>query len=75
MASRYSKKVFPQTIRLIRPAATDIWVTFKQYDNIDNLAQKYYGDATLGWIIMCANPDYFIEFLVPCSSVSFDMAA
>jgi hypothetical protein len=33
-------------------------------DRIDILAQKFYGDQTLGWVIMCANPQYFHEWEV-----------
>ena len=65
MASRYSKRTFIQPIRTISRANTDITYIFKQFDNIDTLADHYYHDVTLGWIIMCANPIYFNEFQIP----------
>jgi len=68
MASRYNKYTFIQPTRTISPAMSDIIVTFGQFDNVDNLAQRYYGDSTLGWIIMCANPDHFLEFEIPADA-------
>lgn len=65
MSSRYSKFPQIQPIRRIEPAITDDVVTINQFDNIDALAYRYYGDATMGWVIMCANPDYAMEFLIP----------
>ena len=62
MASRYSKRTFIQPIRTISRANTDITYIFKQFDNIDTLADHYYHDVTLGWIIMCANPIYKHEW-------------
>ena len=69
MASRYSKFSFIQPKRSIAPAGTDILYTFKKNDNVDNLAQKYYEDPTLGWIIMCANPDHLMEFQIPIGAI------
>jgi phage tail protein X len=60
--SRYSKYPHIQPKRKIPIAISDVTHTFTQFDTVDKLAYKYYGDATLGWIIMCANPDYFHEF-------------
>ena len=65
MATRYSKWSFIQPTRKINHAITDITHTLKLGENIDELATKYYKDATLGWIIMCANPNFFMEFMVP----------
>jgi hypothetical protein len=65
MASRYSKWPFIQPIRKINPALTDIPHILKLGENIDELANKYYQDATLGWVIMCGNPEYDMEFKVP----------
>lgn len=61
-ASRYSKKTFIQPIRKIAPSQLDIMYTMKAFDTIDNLAAEHYKDPNLSWIIMCANPDYFMEF-------------
>lgn len=68
MIDRYDTSVgsgFPQPIRKIIPAYTDIMHPFKMGQRIDNLAYKYYSDATLGWIIMCANPQYDNELEIP----------
>jgi hypothetical protein len=65
MATRYSKSTHIQPIRKIEPAITDIPHPFKEFETIDQLAGKYYGDWTLGWVIMVANPQYFDEFSVP----------
>jgi len=68
MASRYTKYQHIQPIRKISPAITDIPHTFKEFETIDQLAGKYYDDMTLGWIIMLANPQYVMEFLVPAGA-------
>ena len=65
MATRYSRSLHIQPIRKIDPAITDIPHPFKEFETVDQLAEKYYGDITLGWIIMCANPQYFDEFSIP----------
>lgn len=62
MINRYDIGIgFPQPIRKILPASTDVSHEFKMGERIDNLAQKYYNDTTLGWIIMCGNPEYYNE--------------
>ena len=66
MINRYDiSSDFPQPIRKILPAATDILHPFKMGERIDNLAEKYYNDPTLGWIIMCGNPIYDNELDIP----------
>ena len=62
MASRYSKRNFIQPTRKISLANTDVPHKFNQFDNVDSLAEKWYGDVTLGWVIMCGNPQYGFEF-------------
>lgn len=64
MASRYTKKNFIQPMRKISYASSDLPYVFKQFDNIDTLADKYYHDVTLGWVIMCANPQYNFEWQI-----------
>lgn len=59
---RYSKFPFIQPIRSISPATTDKIHTFTSIDTLDNLADEYYDDPTLSWVIMCANPDFSLEF-------------
>ena len=62
MSSRYNQSIFIQTKRVINPAQTDVVHTMTTYDNLDNLANKWYDDPTLSWVIMCANPQYSLEF-------------
>ena len=65
MASRYSKYKHIQPTRLIKVSPNDIIRVFKNYDNLDTWAQEYYGDSTMSWVIMCANPIYNMEFQIP----------
>lgn len=67
--NRYSKYSHIQPIRKISLAITDIDHTLKEFETIDQLAQKYYNDPTLEWVIMCANPDYFLSFAIPAGTV------
>lgn len=60
--NRYAKRTFIQPVRRIQIRITDIEHTMSQFDNVDMLAYKYYSDATLGWIIMCGNPEQTNEF-------------
>lgn len=62
MSSRYSFSIQIQPVRLIPLSVTDDYVTFGHQDRIDKLAYQYYNDATMGWVIMAANPTYFHEF-------------
>lgn len=63
--SRYSKRPFIQPVRKINSASSDILHEYKSPENIDNLAYKYYGNATYGWVIMLANREYPFEFAIP----------
>lgn len=56
---------FPQPVRKIIPAFTDVLHTLKMGERLDNLAYKYYQDPLLSWIIMCANPQWDNEFEIP----------
>jgi len=64
MVNRYSFSVQIQPIRQIPVSITDIYHDFTMQDTIDKLAFKFYGDVKLGWIIMCANPQYYHELEV-----------
>jgi len=66
---RYTKWPFIQPIRKIKVASTDEFITWKNTNSIDNLADEYYGDITLGWVIMCANPDFWIEADIPVGAI------
>ena len=59
---------FPQPVRKIQPASTDIIHTLKMGERLDNLAEKYYNDCTISFIIMCGNPQYDNELEIPFGS-------
>ena len=42
---------------IIPQSADDIWVETEWGDRLDNLANRFYGDVTLYWIISIANPN------------------
>ncbi len=65
MPSRYNKTPFIQPVRRILPAITDITHVLKRGENIDELANRYYSDPTLAWVIMCGNPIYSFEWQIP----------
>lgn len=66
MSTRYIINTsIPQPIRKILPSVTDILHTLKMGERLDNIAQKYYKDPTLSWIIMCANTSWDQEFEIP----------
>ena len=70
MISRYSNGTgFPQPIRKIIPASTDILHPLVMGERLDNLAQKYYKDPTISWIIMCANPQWNNELAIPFGAI------
>lgn len=47
----YKSTVYPPII----PSASDLLITAAEGDYLDTLAQKYYRDSTLWWIIAVAN--------------------
>lgn len=69
MATRYSPSIFIQPTRKIPPAITDIPHPLQEFETIDQLAGKYYNDMTLSWVIMCANPTYSHEMMVPAGAI------
>lgn len=61
--SRYNTTSdFPQPIRKILQSSSDIEHTLIMGERIDNIANKYYSDPLMGWVIMCANPEWDNEF-------------
>jgi hypothetical protein len=61
--SRYqTTSDFPQPIRKIIQSSSDIEHVLIMGERIDNIANKYYSDPLLGWVIMCANPEFDNEF-------------
>lgn len=73
--SRYSKLIvngkmnsFPEI--KINKRSTDIYVTYNpNVTRLDRIAGEVYGDETLFWIILLANPNYYMEFDIPAGSV------
>lgn len=63
--NRYNKYTMIQPVRKITPSYTDIEHVLTAHETIDQLALKYYNDATLEYVIMCANPEYFMSFDIP----------
>lgn len=43
----------------------DIYVYATDGDRLDNLAYEYYGDSTLYWLILAANPNLSYKLLYP----------
>ena len=46
-------------------ASSDTYVYTTRGDRYDTLAQEYYGDSTLWWVILRANPNQTFDSLVP----------
>ena len=49
----YTNVTYPE----IPVSANDIWVETEFGDRLDLLANQFYNDTSLYWIISCANPD------------------
>jgi hypothetical protein len=47
----------PNFYPIIPESENDIWVITSFGDRLDLLANQFYNDVTLYWIIACANPD------------------
>lgn len=61
-------KNFPKVNIKKRP--TDIFMTYNpQVTRLDRIAASMYGDDTLYWLILLANPQYYVEFDIPKNSV------
>lgn len=45
------------------------YYTFKEGDTLDGLAYKYYGDASLWWSILDANPSFESEIEIEYGTV------
>ena len=51
--NHYVNIVYPQ----IEPSSTDKYIITSWEDRFDLLANRYYGDSSLWWVISRANPD------------------
>jgi hypothetical protein len=73
--SRYSRLIFNGEIRSfpkikISNRSSDIYVTYNSNrTRLDRIASDVYGDDTLYWLILLANPQYFMEFDIPSGAV------
>lgn len=73
--SRYSKLIFDGKMKSfpemkIKNRSTDIYVTYNpNKTRLDRLAAEAYGDDTLYWLILIANPNYYMEFDIPAGSI------
>ncbi len=47
----YKSTVYP----VVKPSDTDLLIIASETDYLDTLAQKYYGDPTLWWVIASVN--------------------
>lgn len=73
--SRYSKLIyngkmgsFPEI--KINNRNSDIFVTYNpNITRLDRIAGEIYGDETLYWMILLANPGYYMEFDIPSGAV------
>lgn len=73
--SRYSSliqngnlKSFPKV--KISNRITDIYVTYNpNITRLDRIAADTYGDDTFYWLILLANPQYYMEFDIPSGAV------
>jgi len=57
----YAESKYPE----IPLSETDIWVVTTSGDRFDTLAQQYYGDKSLWWIISSANKSLLQNSLFP----------
>ncbi len=60
----YTNVIYPE----IPPTSEDVYIRTKVGDRLDRLANTYYGDQTLWWVISRANPGKvkrFSFFLTP----------
>lgn len=51
---------FPSVV--IPDRDTDLFVSYNIEDRLEIVAHRVYGDASLWWIIMLANPEYAMEY-------------
>lgn len=77
---RYSKQAVTKTIKGVRyytgtkypdipTSFDDIYVITTSGDRYDILAQEYFGDSSLWWVIAAANPEYGLGTYYPPKGV------
>jgi phage tail protein X len=68
---RYTTTKYPEISRDIN----DVYVNTTMGDRYDILAQTYYGDSSLWWIISSANPQYADASLFPPRGIQLRIPA
>ena len=68
---RYTTTKYPR----IERSFDDVYVYTTMGDRYDLLAQSYYGDSTLWWIISSANPEYGKASLFPPRGIQLRIPA
>lgn len=54
----------------IKSRETDKFVNYNyQVNRLDRISAEVYGDDTYWWIIMMANPSYYIEYDIPTNTI------
>lgn len=73
--SRYNKLISNGKIKsspkvTISNRITDIYLTYNpKITRLDRIAADIYKDDTLYWLILIANPQYYMEFDIPINSI------
>ena len=64
---RINEKILTVPFIPIRQNDSDLFINFKRnFNRLDLISYDYYGDASYGWLILQANPDYGTnEFNIP----------
>jgi hypothetical protein len=54
----------------IKERDTDKFVNYSyQTNRLDRISAEIYGDDTYWWVILMANPDYYMEYDIPTNTV------
>ena len=61
----YKSKIYPK----IPLKDTDIYIVAQTGDRVDTLAQQFYGDSSLYWIILTANNIHDAPFAFPDGTI------
>lgn len=59
----------PFRTNIYNPELGDLQITFGEGMRVDLLAYDYYGDSSLEWIIMDANPKYLSPFQIKVGDI------
>lgn len=73
--NRYSNVIFNGTQQImprvtISKRDTDKFITYHpEKTRLDRISGSVYNDDTYGWLILMANPEYYMEFDIPKNTV------